>query len=51
MTIVPVSGNILVSVKIKHSSGNTSFKNTKSGAGEQFLLPGCRAKACTKGVL
>ena len=31
--------------------GNTSFKNTTSGAGEQFLLLDFKAKACTKGCL
>ena len=30
---------------------NTSFQNTKSGAGEQFLLQDCRAKADTKCVI
>ena len=28
-----------------------SFQSAKSGAGEQFLLLACVAKACTKGVL
>ena len=27
-----------------------SFENAKSGAGEQFLLLDCRARACAKGV-
>ena len=30
--------------------GEMSLNNTKSGAGEQFLLPGCLAKACVKGM-
>ena len=28
-----------------------SFQSTKSGAGEQFLLLDCRARACAKGAL
>ena len=34
----------------KRTLGNFSLKNTKSGAGEGFLLLGCMAKACVKGV-
>ena len=42
-------------VCIKNSSGEnqlgtSSLKNTKSGAGVEFLLPFCRAEACVKGV-
>ena len=29
---------------------NISFQSTKSGAGEQFLLLDCRARACAKGM-
>ena len=48
---------IPVSVK-KHSAGEEDrwedrqgFQSTKSGAGEQLLLPDCRAKARVKGML
>ena len=30
--------------------GNISLRSTKSGAGEQFLLPFCKAEARAKGV-
>ena len=30
--------------------GNISLKDTKSGAGEEFMLQDCRARACSKGV-
>ena len=35
----------------KKTRGKISFKNTKSGAGEQFLLQDCKAKACRNVVL
>ena len=35
----------------KKTCGTISFRSTKSGSGEQFLLQDCRAKAGTKGVL
>ena len=34
----------------KSTHWNSSFQNTKSGAGEQFLLLDCRARACAKGL-
>ena len=34
----------------ERACGKTGFKNTKSGAGEQFLLVDCRGKAPVKGV-
>ena len=34
----------------KKTHGNISFKNTKSKAGEQFLLRDCKARAHPKGV-
>ena len=34
----------------KTTLGKMSFQSTKSGAGEQFLLQDCRAKAHVKGV-
>ena len=34
----------------RRTQRNISFQNTKSGAGEQFLLQDCRARACAKGV-
>ena len=34
----------------KKTHGEISFKKTKSGAGEQFLLLACSAKARTQGV-
>ena len=34
----------------KNTHGNLSFKNTKQGAGEQFLPQNCMAKAFGKGV-
>ena len=34
-----------------NSHWNIGFQSTKSGAGEQFLLLDCRARACAKGVL
>ena len=33
------------------TGGKLSFQKTKSGAGLQFLLLDCRARACTKGVV
>ena len=35
----------------KNTCGKISFQSTKSGAGEQFLLQDCRARACAKGTL
>ena len=35
----------------KNSHRNISFRSTESGAGEQFVLPHCRARACTRGVV
>ena len=35
----------------KSTHRNTSFQSTKSGAGEQFLLLHCRARACAKGFV
>ena len=34
----------------KNTHGNMSCQSTKSGAGLQFLLWDCRARACAKGV-
>ena len=34
----------------KKMRGKSSFQSTNSGAGLQFLLLDCRAKACTKGL-
>ena len=35
----------------KETRGNISFKNTRSEAGQEFVLLSCRAKARVKGVI
>ena len=53
-TTFVTSGSLPVSVKKtlpgKNALGKSSFQSTKSGAGEQFLLQDCRAKAAAQGM-
>ena len=52
--VLDPSGSCQIAVSDKHTPldkkalGKTSFQSTNSGAGEQFLPPDCRAKACQK---
>ena len=45
--LIPVSVKSIPPEKNAH--WNISFQITKSGAGQQFLLPGCRGKGSRKG--
>ena len=47
--VIPVSVNKNTPLD-KKTGGEISFQQIKSGAGLQFLLPDCKARACTKGV-
>ena len=47
LAVIPVSVKITTPPE-KKTHGNSSFKNTKSRPGEQFLLQGCMAKARVK---